>query len=68
VVPELVQDFFTAERVAAGTLRLLEDAKTREEMRRGLAEVRERLGPAGAVERAADAIAGLLRRGTGNAS
>ncbi len=68
VVPELVQEFFTAERVAAETLRLLEDPKAREEMRRGLAEVRQRLGPPGAVERAADCIAGLLGRGTGNAS
>jgi lipid-A-disaccharide synthase len=68
VVPELVQEFFTAERVAAGTLRLLEDAGAREEVRRGLAEVRQRLGPPGAVERAADHIAGLLGAGTGNAS
>jgi lipid-A-disaccharide synthase len=68
VVPELVQDFFTPERVAAATLKLLEDAKAREEMRAGLAEVRERLGPPGAVERAAEHIAGLLRPGTGNAS
>jgi hypothetical protein len=29
-------------------------------MRRGLAEVREKLGPPGAVERAADLIAGML--------
>lgn len=68
VVPELVQEFFTAERVAAGTLRLLEDPKAREEVRRGLAEVRQKLGPPGAVERAADHIAGLLGAGTGNAS
>jgi len=68
VVPELVQDFFTPERVAAATLRLLEDPKAREEMRSGLAEVRRRLGPPGAVERAAEQIAGLLRPGTGNAS
>ncbi len=68
VVPELVQEFFTAERVAAGTLRLLEDGKAGEEMRRGLAEVRQRLGPPGAVERAADRIADLLGRSTGNAS
>lgn len=68
VVPELVQEFFTPERVAAAALRLLEDPKACEEMRRGLAEVRQRLGPPGAVERAADQIAGLLGAGTGNAS
>ncbi len=68
VVPELVQEFFTAERVAAATLRLLEDGKAREEVRRGLAEVRQRLGPPGAVERAADQIVGLLKCGTGNDS
>ena len=68
VVPELVQDRFTAERVAAETLRLLEDANAREELRRGLAEVRRKLGPPGAVERAADHIAALLGPGTGNAS
>jgi hypothetical protein len=33
-----------------------------------LAEVRELLGPPGAVERAADAIAGLLQAGESNAS
>jgi hypothetical protein len=30
-------------------------------MRRGLAEVREKLGPPGAVERAADLIASMLK-------
>jgi len=68
VVPELVQDRFTPERVAAETLRLLEDAKAREELRSGLAEVRRKLGPPGAIERAADRIAALLGPGTGNAS
>ena len=68
VVPELVQDRFTPERVAAETLRLLEDTSVREEMQRGMAEVRSKLGPAGAVERAADHIVALLEPGTGNAS
>jgi lipid-A-disaccharide synthase len=68
VVPELVQDRFTPERVAAETLHLLEDANAREELRRGLAEVRRKLGPPGAIERAADHIAALLGPGTGNAS
>jgi lipid-A-disaccharide synthase len=68
VVPELVQRRFSLERVAAETLRLLEDANAREKLRQGLAEVRSRLGPPGAIERAADHIAALLGPGTGNAS
>ena len=68
VVPELVQDRFTPELVAAEAQRLLDDAHAREEMRRGLAEVRGRLGPPGAIERAADHIVALLKPGTGNAS
>ncbi len=67
VVPELVQDKLTPERVMEETLRLLQDPNARNAMRKGLAEVREKLGPPGAVERAADAIAGLLRTGAGNA-
>jgi hypothetical protein len=38
-----------------------------EEMNRGLSEVRELLGPPGAVERAADAIVALLQSGESNA-
>src|SRR5208337_1048117 len=68
VVAELVQDRFTPERVATETLRLLEDANAREELRRGLAEVRRKLGPPGAIARAAGHIAALLGPGTGNAS
>jgi lipid-A-disaccharide synthase len=68
VVPELVQDNLTPDRVAAAVLRLLQDPNARRTVRTGLAEVRRRLGPPGAVDRAADAIAGLLARGTGNAS
>jgi lipid-A-disaccharide synthase len=68
VVPELVQDDFTPERVMVETLRLLQEPNARNTMRSGLADVRARLGPPGAVERAADAIAGLLRTPAGNAS
>jgi lipid-A-disaccharide synthase len=60
VVPELVQKDFTPTRLASETLRLLDAPDARAEMRRGLAEVREKLGPPGAVERAADLIAGML--------
>jgi lipid-A-disaccharide synthase len=62
VVPELVQEAFTPERLAAEALRLLDSPATRAEIRSGLAEVREKLGSPGAVERAADLIAGMLER------
>jgi lipid-A-disaccharide synthase len=68
VVPELVQNDFTPETVAAEALRLLQDPNARASMRAGLAEVRKRLGPPGAVDRAADAIAALLGKGAGNDS
>jgi lipid-A-disaccharide synthase len=60
VVPELIQNDFTAPNVAKHILHLLNDSVARAELRIGLAEVRRRLGPPGAVARAADAIAALL--------
>jgi len=66
IVPELVQDDFNPQNVAAETLRLLQDPNARNALRAGLAEVRRRLGPPGAVDRAADLIATLLSP-TGNA-
>jgi lipid-A-disaccharide synthase len=72
VVPELIQDDFTPRRLAEEAAKLLspsEEGKRRvEEICRGLAEVRELLGPPGAVERAADAIATLLLAGESNAN
>jgi lipid-A-disaccharide synthase len=60
VVPELVQKDFTPDRVLREAIRLLDSPGARAEMRRGLAEIREKLGPPGAIERAADLIAGML--------
>ena len=60
VVPELIQDGFTPERVAEETLRLLASPAAREQMKRDLAEVRSKLGPGGAIERAAEIIARML--------
>jgi len=64
VVPELIQDDFTPQRVADEAEKLLsatEEGRNRvEAMRHGLQEVRRLLGPPGAVERAADEIARLL--------
>jgi lipid-A-disaccharide synthase len=59
-VPELIQSDFTPEKVAGETIRLLHDADARSALRAGLAEVRARLGPPGAVDRAADAILDLV--------
>ena len=67
VVPELIQDDFTAERVATETLRLLQSTELRAVMLLGLAEVRERLGPSGAIDRAADAVVRYLQTTAGNA-
>jgi lipid-A-disaccharide synthase len=66
-VPELIQNDFTPGRVAAEILRLLNDQAAREALRHDLAQVRLRLGPPGAVDRAADAILQLLSASHGNA-
>ena len=68
IVPELIQKDFTAEKVAGQTLRLLRDPAATAAMRVELAEVRRKLGPAGAVERAVNAITALLAKPSGNAS
>jgi lipid-A-disaccharide synthase len=60
VVPELIQDDFTPERVAAEAEKLLGSPQAREDMRRELRQVRERLGPPGAIDRAADIIAAMI--------
>jgi lipid-A-disaccharide synthase len=60
VVPELVQDKFTSCAVEREVRRLLLSHEAREEMKSNLAEVRVKLGPGGAIERAADIFAGML--------
>jgi lipid-A-disaccharide synthase len=71
VVPELIQDDFTPQRVAEEAEKLLstnKEGKARvETITRGLEEVRRLLGPPGAVERAADEIAKLLTAAQSNA-
>src|SRR5712691_3450431 len=71
VVPELIQDDFTPKRVSEEAEKLLsasEEGKNRVEiMRRGLDEVRQLLGPPGAVDRAAEEIAKLLNAAQSNA-
>jgi lipid-A-disaccharide synthase len=59
-VPELLQGEANPGRIAAESLRLLQDAVARETMRRRLGEVRARLGEGGASRRAAAAVADML--------
>ena len=64
VVPELIQDDCTPDRVAAAALALLDDPERAAAMRRDLAEVRTRLGAPGASARAAAAVLDVARRRT----
>jgi lipid-A-disaccharide synthase len=62
VVPELIQDAFTPERVAEEAVRFLTDAKLAAETRAALHDVREKLGEPGASARAAAAILAVARQ------
>ena len=61
VVPELIQDDFKAEPLAERCAYFLDNPKAREEMVRELRALRPRLGPGGAIGRAAEAILGVLQ-------
>jgi lipid-A-disaccharide synthase len=60
VVRELIQDDFTPEAVEGEVRRLLDSSSARDQMKASLAEVRAKLGPGGAIERAADIFAQML--------
>ena len=60
VVRELIQDDFTPAAVETEVRRLLDSPAARDEMKSSLAEVRAKLGPGGAIERAADIFAQML--------
>jgi len=60
VVRELIQEDFTPEAVESEVRRLLDASFARDEMKANLAEVRAKLGPGGAIERAADIFAQML--------
>lgn len=62
LVPELLQDEVTAEGLAAAAEPLLSPGGRRQRVRKGLAEVRSRLGRAGVAARVANRCAGLLAR------
>jgi lipid-A-disaccharide synthase len=61
IVPELVQDAFTAEAVAAEAVSMLTDPARAASVRAGLAKVRARLGGPGASHRAAQAIINVVK-------
>lgn len=60
VAPELLQNGFTPETVEREIRHLLESLQAREEAKAALAEVRAKLGPGGAIDRAADIFAAML--------
>jgi lipid-A-disaccharide synthase len=68
VVPELIQDDFTPERVAAEALDMLTNPARAASIRQDLQEVRRRLGTPGASDRAAQAVLEAARRGRATAS
>jgi len=69
IIPELIQEGFTPERVADETVSLLVDADRYARVQRDLRGVHERLGTPGASGRAADAILEVaFRRSPGSSS
>jgi lipid-A-disaccharide synthase len=60
VAPEFIQDDIRAEPIAAALTRLLEPGLARETALAGLAEVRDKLGTAGAADRVAEMASALL--------
>ncbi|MDH4082688.1 MAG: lipid-A-disaccharide synthase [Nitrospira sp.] len=56
IVPELLQDEATGQRLYEEAVRILEDRSTYDEMKRDLAKVRAALGEPGASTRAAEAV------------
>jgi lipid-A-disaccharide synthase len=63
IVPELMQDQASGENLAAEAIRLLEDARVRNKMKQGLAEVSSRLGSSEhPMDRAARIVSDQLKR------
>lgn len=60
--PELIQDDFTAQRLAKGVLNLIRDPQRLENLRRGLSRVVARLGGPGASARAAAVALEVMQR------
>lgn len=60
IIPELLNEEITPERLAAEGVALLRDPNRRRQMIEGLAEVRRVLGPVGTIDRVADLIQTML--------
>jgi lipid-A-disaccharide synthase len=60
IVPELIQEDFTSEALAAEVRYILESPEGRDQMKSDLAEVRIKLGTGGAIDKAADIFAGMF--------
>ncbi|PTL35994.1 lipid-A-disaccharide synthase [Candidatus Methylomirabilis limnetica] len=65
VVPELIQFHATPERIADEVRRLLLSTEQRLQMRQDFQQVRDRLGPPGAIGRTVDVILECLQSGAG---
>jgi lipid-A-disaccharide synthase len=63
VVPELIQGDFTSAAVSARVEYILDHPQARQAIVQELRAIKDRLGPAGAIGRAADAVVGVLRSG-----
>ncbi len=61
LVPELIQKDMTADAILARLLPLLDNEALSDEMKRGLREVKAKLGGGGASSRAAEAVVSFLR-------
>jgi lipid-A-disaccharide synthase len=61
VVPELIQSDFTAANVASRVEYLLDHPQAREEMTKEFKALKCHLGPGGAIERAAEAVASRIQ-------
>ena len=62
IVPECIQHRAEPKRIARIMVELLRSDDQREVMKEGLREVKDRLGPPGAVERAAAVVLEFLKR------
>jgi len=60
IVPELLLREATAARLASATLEILRSPDRRARMRAALADVRQRLGSPGAIDRAAEEVVALV--------